>query len=95
MENCNLSLKVLPLVAEDQLYPVVDKVIKMLTTSGVRYVVGPSETSLEGEIDELLNLVKRAQEVCIENGSRRVITVITMDYCPDGVSMDEKLEPYR
>lgn len=95
MSNCNLSLKVLPMVGDDRLYSVVDQVIKMLSASGVKYLVGPNETSLEGDIDELLPLVKKAQEVCVAHGAGRVVTVITMEYCPDGVCMDEKLAPYR
>lgn len=95
MENCNLSLKILPMVEEERLYPTVDAVIRMVEASGVKHVIGPSETSMEGDIDQLLALVKAAQQVCIEQGARRVFTVITMDYCPEGVSMDEKLAPYR
>lgn len=95
MDNCNLSLKILPVVEEEKLYPAVDEVIKMVAESGVKYIVGPSETSLEGDIDELLPLVKKAQEVCVKSGARRIFTIITIDYCPDGVSMDEKLAPYR
>ncbi|MGE5453897.1 MAG: MTH1187 family thiamine-binding protein [Methylocystaceae bacterium] len=95
MPNCNLSLKIIPMVAKEQLYPVVDDVIRMIAASGLKYVVGPCETSVEGDIDQLLALVKKAQEVCLSQGAERVISMITLDYSPDGVSMDEKMAPYR
>ena len=45
MPNANLSLQILPLVAEDQVYAVVDKVIAAIQASGLKYVVGPLETT--------------------------------------------------
>jgi len=65
MENCNLSLKILPVVEEERLYPVVDAVISMVAASGIKHVIGPSETSMAGDIDDLLTMVKKAQEVCL------------------------------
>ncbi len=38
---CNVSLQVIPRVPDDQLYPVVDRVIELIEGSGVHYVVGP------------------------------------------------------
>jgi len=44
---CNVSLQVLPSVPDEQLYPVVDQVIELIKESGVKYVVGPMETTME------------------------------------------------
>ena len=46
--KCNLSLQVIPNVPEDRLYAVVDRVIDLIRDSGVRYEVGPMETTMEG-----------------------------------------------
>jgi len=95
MANTNLSLQVLPRVADEELYVVVDQVIAMIQASGLNYVVGPMETTIEGDLDELLDLVRRAQHICIEAGANRVISVVKIDYKPDGVTIDEKIAKYR
>ena len=46
-------------------------------------------------LDELLELVRRAQQVCVNAGANRVMSVIKIDYKPDGVSIDEKIGKYR
>lgn len=95
MANITMSLQVLPLVPEERVYPVVDKVIEFIKKSGVKYVVGPMETSMEGEFDQLLEIVKQAQQVCVDQGASRVISIVKIDYKPDGVSIDEKIWKYR
>lgn len=93
--NCNVSLQVVPNVPEEELYPVVDKVIDMIGESGVKYVVGPMETTMEGDLRRLLEIVARAQEICVKNGASRIISVVKIDYKAGGVSIDEKIQMYR
>jgi len=95
MANANLSLQVLPRVADAELYGVVDKVIAMIQASGLNYVVGPMETTIEGDLDVLLELVRQAQHICVEAGAQRVMSVVKIDYKPDGVTIDEKIAKYR
>ncbi len=95
MAKINISLQVLPSVAEDKIYPVVDKVIELIDKSGLKYEVGPMETTMEGNMDELLDIVKKAQDICVEEGAQRVISIVKIDYKPEGVTMDEKIGRYR
>ncbi|MEK6263601.1 MAG: MTH1187 family thiamine-binding protein [Clostridium sp.] len=95
MSVVNVSIQVIPVVAEDRIYPVVDKVIEYIEASGVKYEVGPMETTMEGELDELLDIVKKAQEICVEHGATRVVSMVKIDYKPEGVTMDEKIYKYR
>lgn len=94
MAEANLSLQILPVVDEKQIYPIVDKVIDLIKSSGLNYVVGPMETSIEGDLDTMLDLVKKAHELCIKADAPRVISVIKIDYKPDGVTIDEKIAKY-
>lgn len=91
----NVGLQVLPVVDEEQVYPVVDKVIEMIAASGVRYEVGPMETTMEGDLDTLLDLVKKAQHLCIELGAGGVMSIVKIHYKPKGVTIDEKVGKYR
>ena len=95
MPVVNVSLQVLPRVRDERLYPVVDKVIELIAQSGVKYIVGPMETTMEGEYDLLMEIVKKAQELCIAEGATRVLSVVKIDYKPEGVTMDEKVCKYR
>ncbi|MBW4829441.1 MAG: thiamine-binding protein [Clostridiaceae bacterium] len=95
MSKANVSIQVLPSVSEENLYSVVDKVIEYIDSTGVKYEVGPMETTMEGELDLLLDIVKKSQEICINEGAARVCSVIKIDYKSEGVTMDEKVYKYR
>ncbi|MCC5910540.1 MAG: thiamine-binding protein [Clostridiaceae bacterium] len=95
MAHVNLSLQVLPSVPEEEIYPVVDKVIAFIQQTGFKYEVGPMETTIEGELDDLLQIVKKAQQICVEEGASRVVSIVKIDYKPEGVTMDEKTKKYK
>jgi len=95
MPNVNVSLQILPVVSEDRIYGVVDKVIEYIASKGVKYHVGPMETTMEGEMDQLLDIVKEAQDICVKEGASRVISVVKIDYKPEGVTIDEKIGKYK
>lgn len=91
----NVSLQVLPVVPEEEIYTVVDEVIKYIDSTGVNYVVGPMETTMQGELDALLEIVKKAQEICVNYGAKRVVSVVKIDYKETGVTIEEKINKYR
>lgn len=95
MHKVNLSLQVLPRVPDDRIYPVVDEVIKMIAEAGLYFVVGPMETTIEGEMEELLEIVKKAQDICVREGATRIMSIIKLDYKPEGVTIDEKIYKYK
>ncbi|MGE7218354.1 thiamine-binding protein [Priestia koreensis] len=96
MTVVNVGFQVLPTVPDHMnSYEVVDKAIEVVQSSGVKYEVGAMETVMEGEMDELLEIVKKAKQACIDAGASQVMTHIKIHYRPEGVSMDEKLEKYR
>ena len=95
MAKITLCLQVLPYVPEEKLYQVVDQVIAYIDSCGVKYEVGPMETTMEGELDELLEIIKKAQAICIEQGASRVVSLVKIDYKKTGVTIDEKVGKYR
>lgn len=90
----NLSIQVLPVVPDCEIYKVVDAVIAMIKESGLKHVVGPFETAIEGELDELLEIVKEAQGICTNLGAERVVSIVKIDYKEEGVTIDEKVSKY-
>lgn len=95
MSKVNVSLQVIPNVEESKIYDVVDKVIQFISSTGIKYEVGPMETTMEGELEELLDIVKKSQEICVNEGANRVLSVVKIDYKPEGVTMNEKVSKYR
>lgn len=95
MADVNVSLQIIPMVPEEELYSVVDKVIELIDSSGVKYEVGPMETTMQGELDVLMDIVKTAQLICVNEGASRVVSMVKIDYKHEGVTMDEKISKYR
>lgn len=95
MSEATLSLQILPLVPEDDLYSEVDQVIDFIASQGLPYVVSPGETTIEGDLPVLLDIVEKALRLCARRGVRRVFSQIKIDFKPDGVCIDEKYARYR
>ncbi|GER66773.1 hypothetical protein BpJC7_23550 [Weizmannia acidilactici] len=95
-KQVTVSFSVVPHIKTDDLYGVVDRAIEVVQKSGVRYEVGAMETTMEGDLDELLEIIKKAQDACIEAGAIDVVTSIKIHYRPStGVTIDEKIAKYR
>jgi len=92
---CNVGLQVIPQVPECEIYPVVDRVIALIQDSGVKFEVGPMETTMEGDLHRLLEIVEQAQNLCLELGVGRVLSVVKIDYKAGGVTINEKVAKYR
>ncbi|NVK31433.1 MAG: thiamine-binding protein [Gammaproteobacteria bacterium] len=95
MQPMHLSLQIRPNVPSDELYAVVDAVIADIKATGLPHIVGPMETTIEGELDQLLAIVKQAHLRCIELGATRVGATINTDLKIGGLTFDEKLHQYR
>jgi uncharacterized protein (TIGR00106 family) len=58
----------------------------------VRHRLDPMFTTLEGDLDEILALVRRMQEAVFDAGAQRVSTVIKIDDRRDqGAPMEDKV----
>jgi uncharacterized protein (TIGR00106 family) len=89
----NVSVQVLPLV--EDVIPIVDHAIRSIAASGVKYEVGPMETVMEGELDQLLTVAKEAHLSCFEAGADQVVTVIKIGDHRYGTTINDKVEKYR
>jgi len=63
-------------VREGNNFEIVDKAIEVVKRSGVPFQVAAMETTMKGDLDQLLDIVKQAQQVCLDNGAVEVITNI-------------------
>ena len=97
MHNSSISFQVLPKAKTDKkMIKIIDQVIKMIKQSGVSYEVGPMETTMEGDLEPLFQIVKKAQYLCIKEGAENVFTNIKIIYNPKGVlTIEQKVKKHR
>lgn len=96
MANALVSIQIIPKTKDGQdTIPYVDEAISVIETSGVKYEVHPLETTMEGDLSELLNIVEKMNERMTKKGCPSVISQVKIYYKPDGASMDELTEKYR
>lgn len=96
MANALLSIQILPHTKDGEDYiPYIDEAIAIIINSGVKYQVNPLETTMEGELSELLAIVEKINTKLVELGCPSVISQIKVFFKPEGASMDSLTEKYR
>ena len=91
--NANVAIQVLPGVSTDtEVVRIVDEVIDYIKSTGVAYYVGPCETAMEGDYEELMEIIKQCQYIAIQAGCPSVMSYVTITYKPEGgvLTIDEK-----
>jgi len=88
-----VAVQVLPLTPDA--YAVVDRAIEVIARSGVKYEVGPMETTMEGDLDQLLEVAKSAHRICLAAGAERVVTIIKIGDAIGGSTIADKVGKYR
>ena len=83
--NASVAIQVLPKVnSDEEVIRVVDAVIAYIQSTGLNYFVGPCETCIEGDYDELMDIVKECQHIAIRAGAPSVCAYIKVTYKPEG-----------
>ncbi len=83
--NASVAIQVLPKAEnDDELIRIVDEVIDYIKSTGLNYYVGPCETSIEGDYDELMDIIKGCQKVAVRAGAESVSAYVKITYRPEG-----------
>lgn len=93
-----IAIQVLPgLEDKKEVVRVVDEVIAYIDSKNLSYSVGPFETTIEGDLDLLMEIVKESQKIAIKAGAPSVMSYIKINYSPDGgvLTTDEKISKYH
>ena len=94
-KTVNIALQILPSAKTIHPYALVDKAIEVIAASGLRYKVTPFETVMEGSYDEIMRVVKMAQEACYAAGAESLMTYIKIQSSLNDVSIEDKMEKYE
>ncbi|MEQ6378318.1 thiamine-binding protein [Bacillaceae bacterium S4-13-58] len=96
MAEALVSVQILPKTKNgEDVIPLVDAAIKVIHDSGVKYEVHPLETTMEGELDTLFQIIQKMNQRMFELGCSNVISQIKVLYQPSGITMDTLTEKYR
>ena len=83
--NARVAIQVLPGTQdENEVIRIVDAVIDYIKSTGLSYYVGPCETSIEGDYDELMDVVKNCQIVAAKAGCKSMNTYVKIAYKTEG-----------
>lgn len=95
--NASIAIQVLPKVQEqEETRRIVDEVIAYIQSTGLHCVVGPFETTIEGDLDQLMDIAKECQLICIRAGAPGVMSYVKINYTPAGVwTIDDKTGKYQ
>lgn len=93
----NLAIQILPMsVEKSQAYSAIDAAIQLVEKSGLKYVVCPFETVIEGEYDIVMNLVKEMQESVFDNHVEHILVNIKIQRSKSqSVRIEDKIEKYQ
>jgi len=92
------AIQVLPTVTDDEeVIRIVDAVIDYIKSTGLSYYVGPCETSIEGDYDQLMEIVKNCQLVAAKAGCPAMHTYVKISYKPEGevLTIDKKVTKHH
>lgn len=90
----NAAIQLLPLKTEEHRYRVVDKAIELIQKSGLNYKVCPFETVVEGDTEEVYELIKQIQTEILKNGCDELLLNVKIHAATRDLSFSEKLEKY-
>ena len=96
--NASVAIQVLPKVETDEeVIRIVDEVIAYIKSTGCNYFVGPCETSMEGDYDALMDIIKECQKIAVKAGATSVSAYVKINYRPEGevLSIEKKVSKHH
>lgn len=96
--NASIAIQCLPQVdGNEAVCAIVDKIIAHIDESGMNYFVSPFETTIEGDFDALMALIKECQIIAIQSGAPAVASYVKIFYHPegDGLTISDKVNKYH
>lgn len=96
MTNALVSVQIIPTVPEGaHVYDFVDAAIQLIEEAGIKYEVNALDTTMEGDLHELLPIIEKMNEKMVELGASKVISQIKSLYIPEGIEAKTLTGKYR
>lgn len=98
MINASVAIQMLPTAENTKnMLKIIDEVIAYIKSFNLNTVVCPFETVIEGEFNELMDIVKGCHEIAIKAGAPSLMSYIKISYHADGgiLTIEEKTAKHR
>ena len=93
--NYLMSIQILPTHPQSRDgYKYISEAIEIIEESGLTHFVGPMETTVEGTMDQLFNLVRKMNNYLADEGCDRVISNIKLVQSQEERNIKTLLEDY-
>lgn len=92
-----VAIQVVPITDVDDITSRVDKVIHYIESTGLSYEVGPFETTVEGDFDELMDLVKKCNQIMVDEDLDGFMCYTKFSFMKDAErwTSEEKTKKFR
>lgn len=97
MINASIAIQVLPdVLADKETVRIVDEVIAYIESTGLKFFVSPFETTVEGDYDKLMEIVKQCQLIAVKAGAPSVKSYVKIFFNPDNeiLTINDKIDKY-
>jgi uncharacterized protein YqgV (UPF0045/DUF77 family) len=92
----NLGIQIIPKSKNLDSYWLVDQAIQVIQKSGIKHLVTPFETVMEGTQNELMEIAKDAQQAVLDAGADEVLVYYRMQIKKnEDVSIEDKIGKYN
>lgn len=93
----SIAIQVLPQTSRDDIFNKVDEVIEYIASTGLDYEVSAFETTVDGEFEDLMDIIKKAHEIMLDEDIEGVSCYIKTSFRKngDGWSIEDKTKKYR
>ncbi len=90
-KEIHLAIQVVPLDRDGDVYSKIDAAIDVIQKSGLKYLITPMETVIQGPYEKTQEVARNAQQALVDAGCSEFLVNIKMHIRTDGdVTMEEK-----
>lgn len=95
--NVNLAIQILPLgISKEEAYRIIDKAIEKVQESGLKHVVCPFETVIEGPYSKVMQLMNDMQDACYNAGAKELLVNMKLHRNNEkDMAIDDKTGKYQ
>lgn len=90
-----MAIQLLPTSCTIDKIELIDKAINCIQNSGLKYIVCPFETVVEGTFDEIIKLVDTIRITTLKNGCEELIINMKMHAGSKDLFFEDKLMKYH
>lgn len=89
--DITLGIQIIPKSKKLATYDLVDAAIRVIQASGVKHMITPFETVMEGSYEQLMQISKEAEQAILDAGADECLVYYRIHYRKDSaVTFEEK-----